>query len=116
MAGVSRSAVSLVLNGRGDGNVAAESQQRIREAAAALNYSPNKIALSLRNQQSRIIGIVADEVVTSPFDGNIIAGADAVARSHGFVTVGCWIRSTTSPGTKVPWKPCWTGRLTGSCT
>lgn len=87
LAGVSRSAVSLVLNGRGDGNVALESQQRIREAAAALNYSPNKIALSLRNQQSRIIGIVSDQVVTSPFDGNIIAGADAVARSHGFVTV-----------------------------
>ncbi|MFF2316381.1 LacI family DNA-binding transcriptional regulator [Arthrobacter sp. NPDC058097] len=87
LAGVSRSAVSLVLNGRGDGNVAVESQQRIREAAAALNYSPNKIALSLRNQQSRIIGIVSDQVVTSPFDGNIIAGADAVARSHGFVTV-----------------------------
>lgn len=87
MAGVSRSAVSLVLNGRGDGNVALESQQRIREAAAALNYSPNKIALSLRNQQSRIIGIVSDQVVTSPFDGNIIAGADAVAREHGFVTV-----------------------------
>lgn len=87
LAGVSRSAVSLVLNGRGDGNVALESQRRIREAAAALNYSPNKIALSLRNQQSRVIGIVSDEVVTSPFDGNIIAGADAVARSHGFVTV-----------------------------
>jgi LacI family transcriptional regulator len=87
LAGVSRSAVSLVLNGRGDGNVALESQQRIREAAATLNYSPNKIALSLRNQQSRVIGIVSDQVVTSPFDGNIIAGADAVARSHGFVTV-----------------------------
>ncbi|ABK04517.1 transcriptional regulator, LacI family [Arthrobacter sp. FB24] len=87
LAGVSRSAVSLVLNGRGDGNVALESQQRIREAAAALNYTPNAIALSLRNQRSRVIGIVSDEVVTSPFDGNIIAGADAVARSQGFVTV-----------------------------
>ena len=87
LAGVSRSAVSLVLYDRRKGNVALESQQRIRDAAAALNYSPNKIALSLRNQQSRIIGIVSDQVVTSPFDGNIIAGADAVAREHGFVTV-----------------------------
>ncbi|MBT2536906.1 LacI family DNA-binding transcriptional regulator [Arthrobacter sp. ISL-69] len=87
LAGVSRSAVSLVLNGRGDGNVALESQQRIREAASALNYSPNKIALSLRNQQSRVIGIVSDHVVVSAFDGNIIGGADDVARSRGFVTV-----------------------------
>lgn len=86
-AGVSRSAVSLVLNGRGDGNVAKESQDRIRAAALELNYSPNAIALSLRNQRSRVIGIVSDEVVTSPFDGNIIGGADDVARSRGFVTV-----------------------------
>ncbi|MFK0006861.1 LacI family DNA-binding transcriptional regulator [Paenarthrobacter sp. NPDC090520] len=86
-AGVSRSAVSLVLNGRGDGNVAKESQDRIRLAAQELNYSPNAIALSLRNQRSRVIGIVSDEVVVSPFDGNIIGGADDVARSHGFVTV-----------------------------
>jgi len=87
LAGVSRSAVSLVLNGRGDGNVAKESQARIREAAATLKYTPNAIAVSLRNRRSRIIGIVSDQVVTSPFDGNIIAGADAVARSQGFVTV-----------------------------
>lgn len=86
-AGVSRSAVSLVLNGRGDGNVAKESQDRIRLAAEELNYSPNAIALSLRNQRSRVIGIVSDEVVVSPFDGNIIGGADDVARSRGFVTV-----------------------------
>jgi LacI family transcriptional regulator len=86
-AGVSRSAVSLVLTGRGDGNVAKESQDRIRLAAQELNYSPNAIALSLRNQRSRVIGIVSDEVVVSPFDGNIIGGADDVARSQGFVTV-----------------------------
>lgn len=86
-AGVSRSAVSLVLNGRGDGNVAKESQDRIRAAAVELNYSPNAIALSLRNQRSRVIGILSDEVVVSPFDGNIIGGADDVARSRGFVTV-----------------------------
>lgn len=86
-AGVSRSAVSLVLNGRGEGNVAKDSQDRIRQAAAELNYSPNAIALSLRNQRSRVIGIVSDEVVVSPFDGNIIGGADDVARSRGFVTV-----------------------------
>ncbi|MHC6222035.1 LacI family DNA-binding transcriptional regulator [Arthrobacter sp. MMS24-S77] len=86
-AGVSRSAVSLVLNGRGDGNVAKESQDRIRQAAAELKYSPNAIALSLRNQRTRVIGIVSDEVVVSPFDGNIIGGADDVARAHGFVTV-----------------------------
>ena len=86
-AGVSRSAVSLVLNGRGDGNVAKAAQERIMAAAAELDYTPNAIARSLRDQRSRVIGVVSDQAVTSPFDGAIIAGADAVARSHGFVTL-----------------------------
>ncbi|MFJ3958415.1 LacI family DNA-binding transcriptional regulator [Arthrobacter sp. NPDC090010] len=88
LAGVSRSAVSLVLNGHGDGNIASESQVRIRQAAKDLNYKPNAVALSLRNQQTRIIGIVSDRVISGPVDGNIIAGADAVARARGFVTLG----------------------------
>jgi len=67
--------------------VAKESQDRIRQAAKELKYSPNAIALSLRNQRSRVIGILSDEVVVSPFDGNIIGGADDIARSRGFVTV-----------------------------
>lgn len=86
-AGVSRSAVSLVLNGRGDGNVAKDAQERIREAAAELSYTPNAIARSLRDQRTHVIGVVSDQAVTSPFDGEIIAGADAVARSRGFVTL-----------------------------
>ncbi|WP_077490509.1 LacI family DNA-binding transcriptional regulator [Sinomonas mesophila] len=86
-AGVSRSAVSLVLNGRGEGNVAKDSQQRILAAAAELNYTPNAIARSLRDQRTRVIGLVSDAAVTSPFDGEIIAGADALARSRGFVTL-----------------------------
>ncbi|MDP5227509.1 MULTISPECIES: LacI family DNA-binding transcriptional regulator [Arthrobacter] len=88
LAGVSRSAVSLVLNGHGDGNIASESQERIRRAAKELSYKPNAVALSLRNQQTRVIGIVSDRVISGPVDGNIIAGADAVAREKGFVTLG----------------------------
>ena len=57
LAGVSRSAVSLVLNGHGDGNIASESQERIRQAAKELNYKPNAVALSLRNQRTSVIGI-----------------------------------------------------------
>lgn len=88
LAGVSRSAVSLVLNGHGDGNIASESQERIRQAAKELNYKPNAVALSLRNQRTSVIGIVSDRVISGPVDGNIIAGADAVARTQGFVTLG----------------------------
>jgi DNA-binding LacI/PurR family transcriptional regulator len=58
LAGVSRSAVSLVLNRRGQGNIARDKQQAIIEAARQLNYTPNAVALSLRNQRSRTIGVL----------------------------------------------------------
>jgi LacI family transcriptional regulator len=56
LAGVSRSSVSLVLNGRGEGNIAPHKQQAIMEAARRLNYKPNAVALSLRSQRTRTIG------------------------------------------------------------
>ncbi len=58
LAGVSRSAVSLVLNGRAEGHIAASKQQAVREAARRLNYTPNAVALSLRSRRSRTIGVL----------------------------------------------------------
>jgi LacI family transcriptional regulator len=57
LVGVSRSAVSLVLNGRAEGNIAAHKQRAIIEAARKLNYTPNAVALSLRSQRTRTIGL-----------------------------------------------------------
>ena len=85
LAGVSRSAVSLVLNDRADGFLAKETQLRIQAAAAQLGYTPNHIARSLRNQRSRVIGLVSNSAVTGPFDGAIIAGANATAHKAGFM-------------------------------
>ena len=56
LAGVSRSSVSLVLNGRAAGNISATKQQAVVEAARQLNYRPNTLALSLRSQRSWTIG------------------------------------------------------------
>jgi LacI family transcriptional regulator len=56
LVGVSRSSVSLVLNGHGEGNIAPHKQQAILEAARRLNYKPNAVALSLRSQRTRTIG------------------------------------------------------------
>lgn len=58
LAGVSRSSVSLVLNGHGDGNISPEKQRTILEAAQALGYRPNAVALSLRSQRSHSIGVL----------------------------------------------------------
>jgi LacI family transcriptional regulator len=58
LAGVSRSAVSLVLNGRAKGHIARDKQQAIIEAARRLNYTPNAVALSLRSRRSHTIGVL----------------------------------------------------------
>ncbi len=84
-AGVSRSAVSLVLNGRGAGNIAEDKQRAIRRAAQELNYSPNSVALSLRNQRTRTIGLVTDEIATSAFGGTLLRGATDTAIEAGYL-------------------------------
>ena len=58
LAGVSRSAVSLVLNGRAKGHIALHKQQAIIDAARRLNYTPNAVALSLRSRRSHTIGVL----------------------------------------------------------
>lgn len=55
--GVSKMTVSNVLNGR-DGRVSAATRERVREAAAALNYRPSAAARSLSAARSEIISLV----------------------------------------------------------
>ena len=85
LAGVSRSAVSLVLNGRGAGNIAADKQALIIAAAQQLNYTPNTVALSLRSRRSATIGVVTDAIATSAFGGQLLEGAADVAVAHGYL-------------------------------
>lgn len=86
-AGASRSAVSLVLNGRADGNVALALQERISEAVKELGYVPQGVGQSLRSRSTRTVGVITDEIVTSPFAGGIISGAAEVARDGGFMVM-----------------------------
>lgn len=58
LAGVSRSSVSLVLNGRGAGNLSEAKQQAVRAAAEQLDYTPNAVALSLRSRRTRTLGVL----------------------------------------------------------
>lgn len=58
LAGVSRSAVSLVLNGRAKGTISAVKQQAVLEAARQLDYTPNVVAQSLRTSRTRNLGVL----------------------------------------------------------
>ncbi len=83
LAGVSRSAVSLVLNGRGAGNIAPDKQALIMEAARSLGYTPNAVALSLRSRRSSTIGVVTDATANTAFGGQLLRGASDVALAAG---------------------------------
>jgi LacI family transcriptional regulator len=84
-AGVSRSAVSLVLNGRGAGNISAANQAAILAAARELDYRPNPVALSLRTQRSATIGVVTDAIASAGYAGRLLQGASERAAAHGYL-------------------------------
>jgi LacI family transcriptional regulator len=87
-AGVSRTTVSLVLNGR-DARIAESTRRRVEQAARELNFRPSVAAQQLRTSRSRMIGLIGDEIASGPFAGGLIAGAQASAsaRSHALVVM-----------------------------
>jgi LacI family transcriptional regulator len=85
LAGVSATAVSLVVNDRAAGEVSEETRQRVLEAVATLGYRPNRAARGLRTRRSQTIGFVTDEIAVGPASGRTISGAHDVARSHGWM-------------------------------
>jgi LacI family transcriptional regulator len=89
LAGVSHTAVSFVFNGRAEGNLSPATQERIREAAAQLGYRPDPVARGLRRRRTAVIGLVTDEIASSPFAGRLLRGAmeTAWADEHLILTV-----------------------------
>ncbi|MDN5564174.1 MAG: LacI family transcriptional regulator [Luteococcus sp.] len=85
LAGVSRSAVSLVLNGRAEGVISAENQAAVRAAAKELGYRPNGIARSLRSAATHTIGVITDSIASGTYGGAMISGATDVAARKGYL-------------------------------
>ncbi|WP_210583824.1 LacI family DNA-binding transcriptional regulator [Streptomyces sp. GESEQ-35] len=89
LAGVSHTAVSFVFNGRAQGNLSPATQERIRQAAAQLGYRPDPLARGLRRSRTAVIGLVTDEIASSPFAGRLLRGAMETAwgSEHLILTV-----------------------------
>jgi LacI family transcriptional regulator len=73
-AGVSRSAVSFVLNGRTDQRLSADTFARVRRAAEELGYSPNTTAKTLRTGKSGAVALVSDFIGTTSFANSMVRG------------------------------------------
>lgn len=80
--GISKSTVSRALRGD-DCNVSKETKQKILETADRLGYRRNELAVNLRKQSTRTIGIVVPEMIT-PFYMKFITRAQEILNKAGY--------------------------------
>ncbi|MDB5111675.1 MAG: LacI family DNA-binding transcriptional regulator [Mucilaginibacter sp.] len=79
--GLSTSTVSRALNGSYE--IGAETKKMVLEYAERINYRPNPIALSLKEQKSHSIGVVVCEVANNYFS-QAINGIESIAYNRGY--------------------------------
>ncbi len=78
-AGVSQTTVSFVVNNVADINIPQETRARVWKAVEELGWRPNAMARGLSLRRSHTIGLISDEIATSPHAGKIIQGAQDAA-------------------------------------
>lgn len=86
-AGVSVTTVSHILNDVASARASDETRERVRETARRLGYGPNRLARSLRTQRSEMIGLLSEDIATTPHAGRIILGAQDAAQAEGLTLV-----------------------------
>jgi DNA-binding LacI/PurR family transcriptional regulator len=99
-AGVSVKTVSGALHG-GSARMSDETRMRVREIADELGYVTNLAARGMRQGWLPLIGVVADELITSPFATEIIRGIDGAARTAEMAVFAMTIDSTRDIGSVV---------------
>lgn len=83
--GISKSTVSRALAGDSR-NVKSETMRKIQETATKMGYRRNELAVNLRRQTTKNIGIIIPEIIT-PFFMTFIQQAQKYMRKNGFRTI-----------------------------
>ncbi|MGH8871236.1 MAG: LacI family DNA-binding transcriptional regulator [Acidimicrobiia bacterium] len=92
-AGVSKSLVSLVL--QGSSSVAESKRQAVHNAIAELGYRPNWVARSLVAKRTHAIGVMVSDL-RNPFFPEIVEGIEEAAREAGYrIVIASGNRSPT---------------------
>ena len=87
--GVSKTLVSMVLNGKGDENgINEDTQKRVWAKAKELNYKPNMMARSLRTGRSHTIGLIVADISNAFYARMCRAVEDAAAQRGYYVLFG----------------------------
>lgn len=79
---VSKSTASQYLNGRFD-YMSKDTQERIRQAIAALDYVPNPIARNLKAEKTKTIGVIVRDI-TGFYTSRVIRGVDDYCKKQGY--------------------------------
>ena len=90
-AGVSQPTVSLVLSRNATARVAADTRERVLQAARELGYVPNVVARSLVQSRSYAIGVIVPDL-RNPFFAEVISGAERVVSEAGYAVLLCETR------------------------
>lgn len=83
---VSPSTVSRALKDHPD--ISGETKRAVNDLAEKLNYQPNAVALSLKQQRSNTIGVIIPEMVHY-FFSSVISGIEDVAYEAGYNVIIC---------------------------
>lgn len=84
LASVSQTTVSLVINRSGAG-ISDETQERVWAAVDELGYRPNIIARGLASSRTYTIGVISDQIITTPLAVQMIQGAQDCAWENGYI-------------------------------
>ena len=85
--GVSTSTVSKAL--KDSHEISLETKEKIKAFANFYNYKPNNLALQLRNQKTRVIGVILPKIVHH-FFSTVIKGIESEASKKGYGIVVCF--------------------------
>lgn len=83
---VSISTVSKAL--KDSPEIGVELKERIQGYASFYNYKPNNLALQLRNQKTKVIGVIVPEIVHH-FFSTVIDGVEEYANKNGYNVMVC---------------------------
>ncbi len=85
-AGVSQATVSRVLNGSSAVNP--ETKQKVMEWVRKLDYQPNRIARSLSQKRSNLLGIIIPDVA-NPYFAEVLKAVEQAADLNGYTILLC---------------------------
>ncbi|GGD21569.1 LacI family DNA-binding transcriptional regulator [Hyunsoonleella pacifica] len=84
--GVSISTVSKALNDSEE--IGEDTRKKVKELAALYNYKPNKVALSLKQNKTKTIGVIIPDILNH-FLAKVLFGIEREANLHGYNIITC---------------------------